>query len=344
MSLHAALTRLYDFFLRTIQHSQEKLVDFDPAEIQAACLESLATLGQGTAVLLALDAAGLEFRLELASGALGIPAERLRFPVSSGELQALAKNPDDLAGVAGLKTLLNGLAGPAAFAGGLLSGEKITGMLLLLPDRDHPLTDADREDLRLLTQQIRTLLQTADLFSVLVSQAMIDDLTGLFNHRYFSTRLPAELSRASRHGHPLSLLFCDIDDFKSFNDRHGHTAGNRLLAEISELFRSGGRRSDVVISFRNSDIPIRFGGEEFALILPETPKWGALTKAERLRKAIESMTFLEREHPPGHRVTISIGVASFPEDAAEGTALLEAADRALAKAKQSGKNRVEAAQ
>jgi diguanylate cyclase (GGDEF)-like protein len=155
-----------------------------------------------------------------------------------------------------------------------------------------------------------------------------DGLTGLYNHRTFQERLREELARARRYQKPLSLIFGDIDWFKQLNDAFGHPLGDEILRRVGEILRVGeGRESDVVA---------RYGGEEFVLLLPETPKSGAKIKAERLLAAIRNAGF-----PGGRQVTMSFGVASFPEDAKNGAELLGFADHAVYVAKAHGRNQVQ---
>ncbi len=166
------------------------------------------------------------------------------------------------------------------------------------------------------------------------ASAYRDELTGLLNYRAFMEALTRELARAEREGRPLSLLMCDIDDFKLYNDRLGHEAGNEALAIIARLLAS---------AVRGSDMAARYGGEEFALILPSTGKAGALEVAERARKSVASYRFPGGRDQPGSRLTVSIGAAAYPVDARDAKELLRRADLALYLAKTSGKNRVQLA-
>jgi len=154
-----------------------------------------------------------------------------------------------------------------------------------------------------------------------------DSLTGLYNNAHFKELLEVEVKRSERYGHPLSLLMIDIDDFKKWQDKRGHLSGDRALKEIGNLIRS---------IVRGVDIVARYGGEEFAILMAETPKEMARLAAERVRKAIESLSLFDGRDP----LTVSIGVAEFPRDAREPEELIEKADMALYKAKREGKNRV----
>jgi diguanylate cyclase (GGDEF)-like protein len=155
-------------------------------------------------------------------------------------------------------------------------------------------------------------------------------LTGLRNYRFFSGRFHEEVQRARRYRHPLSLVMLDIDHFKRFNDSHGHQAGNVALRHLATLLSEASRETDFVA---------RYGGEEFVLVLTETTKRLAQELAERLRRNVEGSP-VRLENGEHHRITISLGVASFPRDAFTQEALIEAADQALYASKKGGRNRV----
>ncbi len=170
--------------------------------------------------------------------------------------------------------------------------------------------------------------------------ALRDGLTGLYNHRFFQEALEAELARCSRHSRTAGLIFLDVDHFKNYNDLHGHVAGDDLLRSLARIISNTGDDPEIRIRGRLSDIAARYGGEEFVIILPEADKAGTAVRAERVRKQVEEYPFPGREQQPGGRLTVSIGVASFPGDALTKRELIEAADNALLKAKRAGRNRV----
>jgi diguanylate cyclase (GGDEF)-like protein len=165
--------------------------------------------------------------------------------------------------------------------------------------------------------------------------AMTDVISGLANRRAFDEVLEAEFIRASRYGHPLSLIILDLDSFKEYNDKWGHPAGDVRLREVANLLR---------LNVREPDVAARYGGEEFAIILPDTSKHGAVQLAERLRhSAAESAPKRSEDSCPIPGYTLSLGVATFPDDAASIQELLLMADNAELMAKRLGKNRVYAA-
>jgi len=155
-----------------------------------------------------------------------------------------------------------------------------------------------------------------------------DEMTGLYNRRFFSVRMGEELSRYRRFNHPLSLILMDVDDFKTINDELGHAAGDETLREIAQLLMKHSRGVNVLC---------RYGGDEFAILLVETQRAGALVYAERIRQALADYPLSH-----GRRVTASFGVASLPEDVDTTTEdLVRGADEALYAAKRLGKNLVE---
>jgi diguanylate cyclase (GGDEF)-like protein len=162
--------------------------------------------------------------------------------------------------------------------------------------------------------------------------SVTDDLTALYNVRFLHQYLDIEIERSRRYGSLFSLIFMDIDNFKKVNDRFGHLTGSKVLVEMSRVLKKNLRKVDIII---------RYGGDEFVIILPQTPKESGLYVAERLRKVIERTIFLKKENPL--RLTSSLGVASFPDNASTREELLKIADHAMYRGKFSTKNVVFAA-
>ena len=186
-----------------------------------------------------------------------------------------------------------------------------------------------RDDVALLTkvsQELAATMANAQLYGLTRDKVHTDDLTGLLSHGYFHGRVDEEISRCSRFGDIFSVLFLDIDLFKSYNDAFGHLAGDDILREISRLIKG---------SIRSIDIPCRYGGDEFSIILPESPLDDAYNVAERMRARVET-----EMDSKGIAITCSIGVASWPTSGVTKEALLTAADSALYWSKQAGRNRV----
>ncbi len=211
-------------------------------------------------------------------------------------------------------------------------------------------TDDDVRLLEVFAARAASSIELHRLHEQLAEQARTDGLTGLANHRHFMERLDQEVAAAGRYGTPLSLLMLDLDDFKPFNDRYGHPQGDKLLRRVAAILR-GSTRDKV-------DLVARYGGEEFAVLLPSTPAAGAESAGERLAQGVagdrrDAVTVAEQirhamaetaiEGHPDHvdaRVTVSVGVATFPEHAGNGHDLVVAADKALYAAKRAGKDRV----
>lgn len=203
--------------------------------------------------------------------------------------------------------------------------------LLVLEDRDdgEPFQDEDQPLLRQLGSQIAIALHNAKLYAL----AVTDGLTGLFVRRYFDLRLEEEFAAAARYNRTFSIMLFDIDHFKKFNDTHGHQTGDRVLQQFARLLEA---------NTRESDICCRYGGEEMAIVLPETPLQEAALLANKLCATIRQHVFRGTSEQD-LSVTSSIGVAQHHRTIKSPQALVEAADQALYRAKELGRNRVELA-
>jgi diguanylate cyclase (GGDEF)-like protein len=164
--------------------------------------------------------------------------------------------------------------------------------------------------------------------------SVTDELTGLANRRRLTTELEREVQRSGRHGHAFAVLMLDVDRFKRFNDTYGHPAGDAVLERLAHILRDSARDVDTVA---------RYGGEEFLVILPETAAAGAALVAERIRTRTERDRFTPDAEAAETSVTVSIGYAVFPEHARTAETLTEAADQALYRSKESGRNRITSA-
>jgi diguanylate cyclase (GGDEF)-like protein len=192
----------------------------------------------------------------------------------------------------------------------------------------------DVELLEYLASQAAVSIENADLHETVQRQAVTDELTRLANVRAMHAALDRELERSRRFGGKLGLMMLDIDDFKRVNDEFGHQQGDEVLASVASVLREHSR---------DIDAPARYGGEELAVVLPQTDVEGAAQLAERMREAIEALK-IARVGSSGHlTVTASFGVASFPDSGADKHALIAAADTALYRAKRAGKNQVQRA-
>lgn len=214
----------------------------------------------------------------------------------------------------------------------LLKKDNVLGILNVESNGEVLLTEKDVNLLNAVSGPLAVAIDNARLHAEVKTMAMTDAVSGLANRRAFDEMLTIELTRASRYGHPLSLIILDLDAFKEYNDKYGHPAGDVRLHEIGDLLKE---------NVREPDIAARYGGEEFAVILPNTTKAGAIRLAERLREAAEAKA--DHQHRNGTAIsgyTISLGVATYPEDATTVKDLLLAADNAELTAKRLGKNRV----
>lgn len=173
------------------------------------------------------------------------------------------------------------------------------------------------------------LILEEELFAQKEQTALCDELTGLFNRRFFNSVLGKQIAAAQRYGQCFSLLLLDVDWFKLYNDRYGHLAGDQALVDISAILQA---------CARNIDYVVRYGGEEFAVILPLTDKEPAMGVAQRLRQAVQEHEFPGQEIMPQGRLTISLGVATYPQDAPDALGLIDRADQALYQAKRRGRN------
>jgi diguanylate cyclase (GGDEF)-like protein len=175
----------------------------------------------------------------------------------------------------------------------------------------------------------RRTRELAEANARLAQLAVTDGLTSLYNHRHFHERLALEVERSGRNGLPLALFMIDVDHFKRYNDRKGHPAGDEVLRQLARLLADGRRVNDFVA---------RYGGEEFAVVLVDTTKLAGFQLAEKLRERIAEHPFPSGDGQPGGKLTISVGVATFPDDAVDSESLVRAADAALYRAKAAGRD------
>lgn len=208
---------------------------------------------------------------------------------------------------------------------------KIVGILYVNDFKPREYNEGQVSIVSLLATQATFAIENIMLLEKTEMMAITDELTKLYNHRYFVKSLNDELKRAGRYKQDLSLIMIDVDSFKNYNDTHGHLKGNDVLKEIARILAG---------AVRDVDIVARYGGEEFSIILPQTDKEKAVLTAERIRAAVERFGFYKGETQPGGRVTISMGVATFPHDGRASSDVVGRADEALYQAKREGKNRV----
>jgi len=208
----------------------------------------------------------------------------------------------------------------------IVDGETPLGAVLLLFSGDIP--ESGVEAGAYLGRHLALALKNLGRFAEVEDLVYLDDLTHLFNNRYLELVLDKEFKNVTRAEKPFSLLFLDLDYFKSVNDTHGHVIGSKLLVEVSRVLKA---------CVRDNDVVCRWGGDEYVLLLRGTDSGGALKVAERIRRAVEGHRFLAREGF-GLTITTCIGIASYPEHALDKDTLLDFADRAMYRGKKGTRN------
>ena len=217
---------------------------------------------------------------------------------------------------------------PVSFLGlPMIVQDRVIGIFVMTSQHRKAFDDRHREFLRTLCTQAAISIADAKLHDEVARLATIDGLTGVNNHRRFQERLNEEFERQSRHNGAFTLVMVDVDHFKKINDRFGHPAGDKVLRQVASVLSRTVRKIDAVA---------RYGGEEFAVILLNIGQRESFQLAERIRKAVETMDPVINGHP--QKVTISLGMAVFPDDALDRQTLIECADRALYAAKRGGRN------
>jgi diguanylate cyclase (GGDEF)-like protein len=212
----------------------------------------------------------------------------------------------------------------------LKAKDKVNGIIVADNFITHePITRDDIRMLTMLANQAGLAIENSQLYEKTAMRAQLDSLTELWNHGYFQFLLQSEFEKAKSGRHPLSLILLDIDFFKVYNDILGHQAGDRALKDIARLLKDLSRKMDFVC---------RYGGEEFAVILPQTEKKEAFQIAERLRQEIEKFKFFREEVLPSKNLTASLGISTYPENGSTPAELLALADKLLYQAKYKGKN------
>lgn len=217
-----------------------------------------------------------------------------------------------------------------------VKGEAQTVVIPLNIDRHQigflavsPVREEDRDKFNILSQQFLLGLKRAILYQRVQELTITDSLTGAFNRRFLMERLSEEIGRSRKFNYHFSFLMVDIDNFKDYNDHHGHLVGDVILKEAASIIKQ---------NIRQIDFLARYGGEEFSIILTETDRPAALFVAERIRKALEGQSI--KAYDESLKATLSIGISIFPDNAAEVLRLIDTADQALYQAKSAGRNRI----
>jgi diguanylate cyclase (GGDEF)-like protein len=291
--------------------------------------------------MLMVDEEKQELAFELALGAKGKDVSSFRVKMGEGIAGWVAET--------GKPAIVNDTAKDARFArkfdtktqfetrsilcAPLISRGRTIGVVEIINKLKGRFTEADLDILLTLVEPCAIAIENAILFQRTEQLTITDDLTKLFNSRYLNVYLSRELKRCKRHGIPLSVIFLDLDGFKGINDQYGHLAGSGTLAEVGAILAE---------AVRESDILARYGGDEFVVVLPETPPPGALVIAERLRRSIEVHSFLQEQGLTA-RISASFGIASYPDHALTPEGLIQKADQAMYRVKERDKNGIEVA-
>jgi diguanylate cyclase (GGDEF)-like protein len=283
------------------------------------------------AALLLLDAEARAFSLEGSQGVLSptLSAECCAFTPDCPVRQAIASG--ELTRVEGHvctlfpRTMTHQLVIPVKV-------ENVGDMALLTTATSGEYAELLTDDiLGALQNHVQSALTNAHKYDAIRRQVVTDHLTGLYNRRYFMNRAGEEIERSLRHQAPLSVLMVDIDHFKVFNDTYGHATGDRVLQTVARAMQD---------ALRGHDICARHGGEEFTILLPNTPGENAYHVAERVRRTLSGTRYTGLGLPPEVNITISVGVATCPRDATVLDELMELSDKALYKAKADGRDMV----
>lgn len=213
----------------------------------------------------------------------------------------------------------------------LISRGKVLGVMQVTAESGNLPSSRDRRLLIIFASAVAVAIDNSLLHKKTEELTIIDALTEIYNYRYFREKLLGELRRADRYRHKLSILMLDLDHFKQINDQHGHQTGNVILREVSNIIKE---------CIRDIDIVARYGGEEFVVILPQTDEEDARIIAERIRETVDRCFFPNSRSQREIRLTVSLGVATYPEGVHTIEQLLEKVDKALYRAKTEGRNRV----
>jgi diguanylate cyclase (GGDEF)-like protein len=270
----------------------------------------------------------------------GVPDPALEKKINEGEITCASFKPGE--GVAGRvfqdkrTIVVNDVAANEEFSNKdqanvqsilcapLVVNDEAIGVINITNKKElKPFTDEDQQLILALASQAAISIHRSQLYNL----AIKDELTGLFIRRFFAQRVAEEIKRADRYHGEFTVIMVDIDHFKKINDTYGHLVGDKALVALARSVES---------SLRSSDLVSRYGGEEFAILLPETTAEGALPLAERIRQKVESLIVPEM----GRNMTISLGIAVYPKHGSDLTGLIKSADMALYQAKHEGRNRV----
>jgi diguanylate cyclase (GGDEF)-like protein len=335
------LTRYLDYFQALTEVAKALTENLKLEEVLAAVMRCLTQLlkPQHWSLLLVDEEKG-DLYFEIAVGPAAEAIRAMRLPIGEGiagwaalhQQAVLVPRVADDPRFSSRMDEATSFRTSSVMAVPLLCRGKLLGVIELVKEAADP-APYQAEDLEILAPLAvfaAIAIDNARTFKHVETLTIIDEWTTLYNARYLQTCLREEVVRADRYSHELSVIFLDLDNFKSINDTRGHNVGSAVLREVGLRLKA---------AIRETDRAARYGGDEFVIVMPETSKMGALTLAERLRRLFSS-TVLPIDRVGDVSVLASFGVASYPADANEAKALLEAADRAMYLAKAKGRNAV----
>jgi diguanylate cyclase (GGDEF)-like protein len=342
MSDEALLKSLRDTgeFLHPFNEIAKALTStLEPREVLSLIVKQISTILHPASWCLLLEdpsTGELYFEIAVGEGAEELKGMRLdkdeaiaRVAFNTGEPQ-LVEDMSQAAGFSKRFNQLNGVEAQNLVALPLKARGRVLGVLEIINCLSKTTRPEHLQALRAIADYAAIAIENARNFQRVQELTITDEHTGLYNARHLYDALTREVDRAHRFNRPLSLVFVDLDHFKHVNDAHGHLAGSAVLREIGELFQG---------TIRKVDAAFRYGGDEFALLLVETDTTGALAVSQRLRTRLKHHTFLEKQGF-SLKLTASMGIATYPNHAANGTDLLHAADRAMYRAKELGRDEV----
>jgi len=303
-------------------------------EVLALIMEKVSiVLRPGHWSLLLADEAKSELVFEIVVGEGAERLKPMRLPIDEGIAGHVARSGEPLL-LADARAdprfatrfdEASGLVTGSVLAAPLLARGRVLGVIELVnPKGSRVFDEDDLRTLRALSDYAAIAIDNARAYERIRELTLRDDHTGLFNARHLWQQLGSEVARSQRTSRPFSLVFLDLDRFKAVNDRHGHQAGSAVLREVGELIRQ---------RIRPTDVPVRYGGDEFVVLMPETGPLAARKAAERLRGAVKGAVFLESRNL-AVRITASFGLASFPDDGESAEELLHLADAAMYQVKE----------
>ena len=318
-----------EFFINFPEIVKSLTAAMSIGQVTATCSRGLSALLQTQKVAIFLAETTTDLRLVDGAGFPSQARNQASYSLGCSECRQILKQRGVTSCDAKTRTVLSSQGVTGDLAASIWHGELLFGMIVVAEAQGDPLYV--QRVLAMVADLTGVGLAAASRISQIRHEAENDALTGLANKRTLIRRVAAELERSLAYGTSLSLAMVDVDHFKNYNDKNGHQAGDGVLKQVAEVVKGATRRTDLVA---------RYGGEEFTVLLIGADRAQAFRHADRIRQAIADTRFLHGEKQPLGLLSISMGVATVPQDAKRPETLFEAADRALYRAKEAGRNRV----